>query len=117
MRLFNAGAALLIATSLEATAQRTEIGIEVLLPKLLDGRQIASIGEGASSVELTIRGSAPERQAPSDIRIVCVRTGPGREQIMIQDHVLLTDDRKTVDAGFCDSLLTAARQLFNGQGR
>ncbi len=117
MRLFNAGAALLIASSLEATAQRTEIGIEVLLSKLLDGPQIAGIVEGASAVELTIRGLEPERQAQSDIRIVCVRTGPGREQIMIRDHVLLTDDRKTVDAGFCDSLLTAARQLFDGQGR
>jgi hypothetical protein len=80
------------------------------VPNLLQQARIDDITEDPARVIVRASRLYLDRQSAPGVLIICDRTRPGHEFLVVQDHALLTDDRSVVASGFCDSMLALVRQ-------
>ncbi len=110
MRVIAIWLVVLISLVQPSLAQSNSLSPHEFVPNLLQQTHIDDITEDPARVIVRASRLHPDRQSTPGVLIICDRTRPGHEFLVVQDHTLLTDDRSVVMSGFCDAMLTLVRQ-------
>ena len=110
MRVVAIGLVFLGGAMKSSLAQGNSPSPQEFVPNLLQQTHIDDITEDPARVIVRTKRLHPDGQSAPGLLIICDRTRPGHEFLVVQDHTLLTDDRSVVMSGFCDAMLALARQ-------
>ena len=89
------------------------------LSKFFEETRINEIRDEPSQIVVGLSRTPTDGRIAPDLLIVCKRTRPdGKyERLIISDRMLETQDHYPAQRGYCDALLTAARQRKEAQER
>jgi hypothetical protein len=105
----------LIGMAQSSLAQSSNLSPREFVSNLLQQMRIDDISEDPARVIVRTKRLHRDGQSAPGLLIICDRTRPGHEFLVVQDHTLLTDDRLVVGSGFCDAMLALTRQHQTAQ--
>ncbi len=86
-----------------------------VVPNLLQRTRIDDIAAGPTRIVVRASRVHPNGRIVPGLLIVCDRSRPEHAYLAVQDDALKTDDRHSVEPGFCDAVLALARQHQDAQ--